>query len=301
MEIPSEKPLTEQKEISDFETPQEESSADVPPVEIPAEELLVENPEPKTPSIEIPSEQLLAENRESNLPSVETTEIPAERLLVENPESNLSSVETMEIPAEQLLVEKTEAESLTEEEISTEDSSSQIESPPSSELGKIHNLLDNLEGGDETALESDLPPPPLFQRPEHRPHYERIDQLKSRIDEESVGITDLSYLDDFEEEVKEDVLMIGNVSLEEVQEEERRLRDEHVAYQRQEAERQRRVQKELAQREEEAKRDVTRLMKDKRKEIQLREVGGLLYYLKGYAGKHWLVLVVDFAEGSIAA
>lgn len=38
------------------------------------------------------------------------------------------------------------------------------------------------------------------------------------------------YLDDFEKGVKDDLLVIGNVSLEDVQEEERQLRDEHIQY-----------------------------------------------------------------------
>ena len=42
-------------------------------------------------------------------------------------------------------------------------------------------------------------------------------------------------MSEFETEVKEDVLMIGNISLEEIQAEEQRLREEHVKYQSQEA------------------------------------------------------------------
>lgn len=36
------------------------------------------------------------------------------------------------------------------------------------------------------------------------------------------------YLDHFEEGVKDEVVMLGQISLEEVQEEEKRLRDEHI-------------------------------------------------------------------------
>jgi hypothetical protein len=35
-------------------------------------------------------------------------------------------------------------------------------------------------------------------------------------------------LDEFEEGVKDEVVMLGQISLEEVQEEEKRLRDEHI-------------------------------------------------------------------------
>ena len=36
------------------------------------------------------------------------------------------------------------------------------------------------------------------------------------------------YLDEFEEGVKDEVVMLGQISLDEVQEEEKRLRDEHI-------------------------------------------------------------------------
>ena len=38
------------------------------------------------------------------------------------------------------------------------------------------------------------------------------------------------YLDEFEEGVKDDVLMINQISLEDIQEEEKHLRDEHVQW-----------------------------------------------------------------------
>lgn len=39
-----------------------------------------------------------------------------------------------------------------------------------------------------------------------------------------------AYLNEFEEGVKDDVVMLGQISLEEVQEEEKRLRDEHIQW-----------------------------------------------------------------------
>lgn len=36
------------------------------------------------------------------------------------------------------------------------------------------------------------------------------------------------YINQFEDGVKDDLLMIGNISLEDVQEEEKQLRDEHI-------------------------------------------------------------------------
>ncbi|RUS78905.1 hypothetical protein EGW08_013318, partial [Elysia chlorotica] len=65
--------------------------------------------------------------------------------------------------------------------------------------------------------------------------YKKIDDLRVQIEEEEFQ----SYLADFEDGVKDEVVLLGSISLEEVQEEERRLRDEHVRYLGQEAERER--------------------------------------------------------------
>ena len=58
----------------------------------------------------------------------------------------------------------------------------------------------------------------------------------------------------------------------ELQEEEHRLRDEHIAYQEQEAEAARHRQQEILMREEEAKKRVARNLKEKRRIIKRREV-----------------------------
>ena len=57
-----------------------------------------------------------------------------------------------------------------------------------------------------------------------------------------------------------------------MQDEERRLRDEHIAYQEQEATAARHSQQEMLLREEEAKKRVARNLKEKRKLIKRREV-----------------------------
>lgn len=49
-------------------------------------------------------------------------------------------------------------------------------------------------------------------------------ELKLEIEKAELG----EYLDEFEEGVKDEVVMLGQISLEEVQEEEKRLRDEHI-------------------------------------------------------------------------
>ena len=137
-----------------------------------------------------------------------------------------------------------------------------------SETQAIQGLLDELEDG-QSDLESDIPPPPLFSRPEHRLHREKIDDLKMQMsDPRPMG----EYLDEFEQDVKNDVLMIGNISLEDIQEEERRLRDEHIAYQKQEAQVQKEQLQELLHKEEQAKKEVSRVAKAKKKAIEKQEV-----------------------------
>ena len=57
-----------------------------------------------------------------------------------------------------------------------------------------------------------------------------------------------------------------------MQEEERRLRDEHIAYQQQQAKVQRERQEDLLMREAKAKKEVMKVMRAKRKCLQQREV-----------------------------
>ena len=57
-----------------------------------------------------------------------------------------------------------------------------------------------------------------------------------------------------------------------MQEEERRLRDEHIAYQQQQAKVQRERQEDLLMREAKAKKEVMKVMRAKRKRLQQREV-----------------------------
>lgn len=80
------------------------------------------------------------------------------------------------------------------------------------------------------------------------------------------------YLDHFEAGVKDDVVMLGSISLEDVQEEEKHLRDEHVQYLEQEADEARKREQEILRREEEAKKRVAKFTQLKREEIQRREV-----------------------------
>ena len=79
-------------------------------------------------------------------------------------------------------------------------------------LPDLYRLMDSLEDG-ETDLDARADPPSLFTRPEHLPNYKKISDLKLELEEEDIG----PYMEDFDEGVKDDVLMIGSISLEEVQ------------------------------------------------------------------------------------
>ena len=72
--------------------------------------------------------------------------------------------------------------------------------------------METLDGG-ESDLEADVEPPSFFQRPEHEPNYKKISNLRQEIEEEEID----PYISQFDDTIKDDVLMIGNISLEEVQ------------------------------------------------------------------------------------
>ena len=93
-------------------------------------------------------------------------------------------------------------------------------------------------------------------------------ELRLEMEQEEMA----AYLAEFERGVEDDVVMLGNISLEEVQEEERRLRDEHVTYLQQEAAAKRRREQLLLQREEEVKERLALYVRQRRKEIAEREV-----------------------------
>lgn len=112
-------------------------------------------------------------------------------------------------------------------------------------------------------------------------------ELRLEIEQEEVA----AYLADFEAAVAEDVVMLGSISLEEVQEEEKRLRDEHVAYLQQEAVAKRQRLQELLQREEEVKLRVAQFVKDKRKEIANREVSIFLVPQNVELSPHYFVII----------
>ena len=107
-----------------------------------------------------------------------------------------------------------------------------------------------------------MAPMPAFPRAE----------LRLEMEQEELA----AYLAEFERGVEEDVVMLGSISLEEVQEEERRLRDEHVTYLQQEAANKRKREQQLLQRQEEVKERVALYVRQRRKEIAEREVSTAL-------------------------
>ncbi|KAH3752765.1 hypothetical protein DPMN_187391, partial [Dreissena polymorpha] len=135
-----------------------------------------------------------------------------------------------------------------------------------STLPDLYRLLDTLEK-DEGDLSDLRQPPSLFSRPEHVDKYQKITKLRLEMEEQEMA----PYLHQFEEGVRDDLLMVGNVSLEDVQAEERQLRDEHIQYLEQEAANERERQQELLRREEDAKKRVAMFTKYQREELQRRE------------------------------
>lgn len=121
--------------------------------------------------------------------------------------------------------------------------------------------MTTLEEGEDQEM------PSLFRQPENVPTYKKITQLQSELEKEEVN----EYISKFENDVKNDVLMIGSISLEEVQEEEKRLRDEHIAYREQEKEEERDKLIELKKREEEAKKRVDEYFKTNKSIIERRK------------------------------
>ncbi|KAL5249152.1 hypothetical protein ACHWQZ_G018108 [Mnemiopsis leidyi] len=80
-----------------------------------------------------------------------------------------------------------------------------------------------------------------------------------------------NYLYEFEQEVKEDVLMIGNISLDEIKAEEQRLREEHVRFQDMQARLHKERKDEVERQKEGAKDEVREQAKRKREELARKE------------------------------
>ena len=79
-------------------------------------------------------------------------------------------------------------------------------------LPDLYRLMASLEDG-QTELDTRHEPPSLFTRPEHVSKYKQITDLRVQLEEEHIG----DYVGEFEEGVRDDVLMIGSIALDEVQ------------------------------------------------------------------------------------
>ncbi|KAK3743337.1 hypothetical protein QZH41_013912, partial [Actinostola sp. cb2023] len=179
--------------------------------------------------------------------------------LPEEPEElRIKYLKSLDAPPKKGAIEEDEEWPQSEEEEDYE--------PPNDELPDIDEMMGTLDGG-ESELETTSPPPPVIQPEDKVSQQGKIDELKLGLAEEKIN----SYLDDFENRMEEEILMIGQISLEEVQEEERRLRDEHISYQQQEAKTQRERIQDIMAREERAKKYVMGKLKEKRKAILRRE------------------------------
>lgn len=140
--------------------------------------------------------------------------------------------------------------------------------PPKFEntLPDLYRLLETMEK-EEGDLSNQKQPPSLFSRPEHVEKYQKISKLKLEMQESEMS----PYLDHFEAGVRDDLLMIGNVSLEDVQAEEHQLRDEHIQYLEQEANEAKSRHQELLRREEDAKKRVAKYTQERRQDLLRRE------------------------------
>ncbi|EDO30431.1 predicted protein, partial [Nematostella vectensis] len=138
--------------------------------------------------------------------------------------------------------------------------------PENPDLSDIDEVMGKLDGG-ETELETTSPPPPVIKPEEKEPQTRRIQELKQGLAEEPI----LEYIEEFEKKMQEEIVMIGQISLEEIQDEERHLRDEHIAFQQQQAKVQRQRLEEIMERMEEAKKTVMHKLKERRKQLQSRE------------------------------
>ena len=134
-------------------------------------------------------------------------------------------------------------------------------------LPDLYKLLDSLQEGD-SELVARRAPPTLYTRPDHVTKYKKISELRTEIEQEEID----PYVKEFEDGIRDDVLMVGSIRLEDIQDEERRLRDEHISYHEQEAELARVRQQRLLLREEDAKQRVAQFVKERRLDIARREV-----------------------------
>ena len=84
--------------------------------------------------------------------------------------------------------------------------------PKNDDLPDLDMLMGTLDGG-ESELETTAAPPPLILPEEKHAKQRRIDELKQGLANEPID----DYDDEFEKRMEDEILMIGNISLEMVQ------------------------------------------------------------------------------------
>ena len=84
--------------------------------------------------------------------------------------------------------------------------------PKNDDLPDLDMLMGTLDGG-ESELETTASPPPLILPEEKHAKQRRIEELKQGLANESID----PYDEEFEKRMEEEILMIGNISLEMVQ------------------------------------------------------------------------------------
>lgn len=82
----------------------------------------------------------------------------------------------------------------------------------SEDLPDLYRYLAALESAD-TDLDGPHKPPSLFDQPDHKHNYNNISLLRYEVEEELMQ----DYVDEFETGSKDDILHVGNISLEEIQ------------------------------------------------------------------------------------
>lgn len=89
-----------------------------------------------------------------------------------------------------------------------------ISEPPERDdtLPDLYRLMASLEDG-QTELDTTHAPPSLFRRPEHVNKYKHITDLRLELEDDRID----NYVGQFEDRIRDDVLMIGSIDLEEVQ------------------------------------------------------------------------------------
>ena len=80
------------------------------------------------------------------------------------------------------------------------------------DLPDLYRYLEALDDG-STDLDGVHEPPSLFNQPQHKHNYNNISLLKYEAEED----TTKPYVDEFEHGIQEDVLVVGKISLEEIQ------------------------------------------------------------------------------------